>query len=533
MFNNLKIPFYSFGLINFYINLKDFLFLLPEIQLIVFISFFLIIFSVCVNHTNKKYTLLLNSINYLSLSSFILIFLSLHYYLELNTYIYLFNSALYNGPFTIFFKKTILIFTFIIIYASKTFLEHHKITLCDYYVLFFCLTLGAFITISSNDFLTMYLGLEIQALSSYILACFNTKSFSAEVGIKYFLTGSFSSALIIFGISLITYTLGTQNFSLISNHIMILYILDIHFFFKFLLYVGLLCILFGLLIKLGVAPFHLWLADIYEGSLLPAAIYFATVQKLVIFILFIRIFLFTFLEVFYIIQPLLIIFSLISIIFGINLAFSELKIKRFLAYSSLNHIGFILLGASLGLNGIKISLSYFIIYMILTFGAWLSLIYKIPKKLNSQCNEATIYTIKDIKDLILITKNQPLFGLIININFLSMAGVPPLIGFSAKATIFTHILCEILSYNNSLTLNLKFCYLFLVFICIFSSILSTFYYLRLVKSNLVVMETNFRNYTPFTSYLSYIILFVFFMNIFGHLFIKDLIQLIEAISYSV
>mgnify|MGYP001132359687 CR=1 FL=1 len=114
-----------------------------------------------------------------------------------------------------------------------------------------------------------------------------------------------------------------------------------------------------------------------------------------------------------------------------------------------------------------------------------------------------------------------------------MAGVPPLIGFSAKATIFVHIICEILSYDSSLTLNLKFCYLFLAFICIFSSILSTFYYLRLVKSNLVVMETNLRNYTPFTSYLSYIILFVFFMNIFGHLFIKDLIQLIEAISYSV
>jgi len=379
----------------------------------------------------------------------------------------------------------------------------------------------------------MYLGLEIQALSSYILACFNTKSFSAEVGIKYFLTGSFSSALIIFGISLITYTLGTQNFSLISNHIMILYILDIHFFFKALLHFGLICILFGLLIKLGVAPFHLWLADIYEGSLLPAAIYFATVQKLVIFILFIRIFLFTFLEVFYIIQPLLIIFSFLSIVFGLNLAFSELKIKRFLAYSSLNHIGFILLGASLGLNGVKISLSYFIIYIVLTLGAWLSLIYKITTKLNSASNDASIHTIKDVKDLILITKNQPLFGFIININFLSMAGVPPLIGFSAKATVFVHILCELLSYGSSLSINLKFCYLFLTFVCIFSSIFSTVYYLRLVKSNLVVMETNFRRYTPVDSYLSYIILSIFFINIFGHLLIKDLVQFIESISYSV
>ena len=216
---------------SYLVNWKDFLFILPEIQIILFLCFILITFSVCIHSNTKKYTILLNTANNLSLLGILFVFLFLNFYVSLENPVFFFNYSLYNASFTIFLKKIVLVFTFIIIYISKDFLENHKNTFCEYYILIFCLTLGSFVTISANDFLTMYLGLEIQALSSYVLTCFDSKSVSGESGLKYFLTGSFSSGIILFGVSLIIYALGTQNFTQINSHILIMNFSHLYFFY--------------------------------------------------------------------------------------------------------------------------------------------------------------------------------------------------------------------------------------------------------------------------------------------------------------
>lgn len=516
---------------SYLFNWKDFLFILPEIQIIIFLCFILITFSVCIHSYTKKYTVLLNTANSLSLFGIFFIFLFLNYYANLENPVFIFNYSLYNSSFTIFLKKVVLVFTFVIIYISKFFLENHKNTFCEYYILIFCLTLGSFVTISANDFLTMYLGLEIQALSSYVLTCFDGKSVSGESGLKYFLTGSFSSSIILFGVSLIVYALGTQNFSQINSHIMIMNFSHLYFFFKFILIFGIFCIFFGLLIKLGVAPFHLWIADIYEGALLPATVYFATVQKFTTFIIFIRIFLFTFYEFFNIIQPSLMFFSLVSFIFGVQLTFAETKVKRFLAFSSITHMGFILLSVSFGsYGGIKTSLTYFLIYIVITFSAWLSIMSVTWLSTNNN-NTYVKQTLKNIKDISILIKSKPLFGFIISINFFSMGGIPPLVGFAAKASIFNHIVSDVVVYSNDLPNSLKFFYLFLILVGMATSVVAVFYYIRVVKESFSKKESRKLFITP-NNFTLYYLAIIFSFNIFGYSIINSLMEYVDNISFT-
>ena len=311
------------------LNWHDFFYILPEIQVTFFICVILIFFSLIMSSQNKRYSSLLNVTNSVSIFGLFLIFFFLKYFIILNTSVYLFNASILSSPFTLFFKKVIVLSTILIIYISKKFLKEHHNNFCEFYILVFCMTLGAMITISANDFLLVYLGLEIQALSSYVLTCLANTPISAESGLKYVLVGSFSSMLILLGISLVVYSLGTHNFNQIFLN---LYCFNIEYapnIYKIILTSGILSMLLGFLIKLGVAPFHLWLPDIYEGALLPVTLYFATTQKLVNFIIFTRIFINIFENVFYLIQPVLAVCSFICLIIGTLACVSEMKIKRF------------------------------------------------------------------------------------------------------------------------------------------------------------------------------------------------------------
>lgn len=424
-----------------------------------------------------------------------------------------------------FFKKVILFFTFLVLYVSRIFLEKHKANLCDYYALFFCLTLGSFLLISANDFLTMYLGLEIQALSSYILACFNKQTFSTEGSVKYFLVGSFSSSFIVFGMAFLTYLFGTQNFSLFSIYLLV-YPIQKNLFFNFLFVTGFFLLCSGLLMKLGVAPFHLWIADIYEASILPVALYFATVQKLVIFIVFVRLVFFSFIKAYFLIQPYILFTAFLSIVFGLHLSIAEFKLKRFLAYSSLNHIGFILVGLSLGKQIIYISFTYFLIYILLAFSVWFQLASKVFKTANSNRG---LSIPKTIQDLTALSQNQPFLGFILNINLFSMAGMPPLVGFMAKGLIFSHLIGEVVSYQEGPLVFVLLTYFFLIFVCLLGSLFSTFYYLRLVKNSTVSMETSSTVYISIDYHSSLFLSFFFLINFFGSVFIEELMFVMEKV----
>ena len=511
-------------------NWHDLFFILPEIQLTFFICVILIFFSIIINQKNKKYSVILDLSNSISIFGLLLILLFSKSFLVLNFPLLLFNQSFFVSPFTIFFKKIIIMSTIIVLYVSKNLLEEQHNNFCEYYILILCMTLGAIVTISSNDFLLMYIGLEIQALSSYVLTCLGNTPMSAEAGLKYVLTGSFSSTFILFGISLIVYALGTHNFNQIMNNTLIInysYLSSLH---NFILTLGIFSLIIGFLIKLGVAPFHLWLPDIYEGALLPVTLYFATVQKLVTFIIFIRLFGIIFVDLFYIIQPILIISSVISIITGTLICVSEMKIKRFLAYSSITHMGFLLMGLSVGgTEGIQASLTYFIVYYILTFGAWYSItIIKVIVFENNQYREKFLTNIDDFGYFI---KNKPMLGLIIGINFLSMGGIPPLVGFASKTVILNAVINNLLNDSNIFVLKFQSIYFFLLLVACASNVVSALYYVRFLKEVYTLKSFNLilENSKIFDNLL---LGSLFFFNIVGILIFPKILNFLILLSYN-
>jgi len=387
------------------------------------------------------------------------------------------------------------------------------------------MTLGAMITISANDFLLVYLGLEIQALSSYVLTCLANTPISAESGLKYVLVGSFSSMLILFGISLVVYSLGTHNFNQVFLNLYCFNIEYIPNLYNILLTFGILSLLLGFLIKLGVAPFHLWLPDIYEGTLLPIALYFATTQKLINFIVFTRIFINIFENLFYLIQPIIAICSFICLVIGTLACISEMKLKRFLAFSSITHMGFLLLALTPGgFYAIQVSLAYFLVYYVLTFGAWYSL--GLVKIIDFDGVKYTERTLNSIEDFGFVIKQKPLLGLMIGINFLSMGGIPPLVGFASKALVLNAVVGNFVALDNPFLFKMHLVFFIILVVASCSNVISSFYYIRLLKEaysnkplNFMLKNDSFTGNVIFAS--------IFFFNIFG-IFV---FQKINQISY--
>lgn len=510
------------------IKWDTFFFLIPETQIILIICTLLIAYSLIMS--GKRYNTLLNYISDISLFSLFSIYLTLLTQpFNNNTVYYLFDGIFEVSLSTLILKKLIIFITFFILYISKIFLKNQKGLFFEYYILFLCLTLGAFIAISANDFLILYLGLEMQSLAATVLACFDGKHMGNEAGLKYFLVGCLSSGLLLFGFALISSTFGTQNLTKISLHSF--FLIKQKSFLSSYMYcntlIGLFCILIGFLIKLGVAPFHLWVADVYEGSLLPVAIYFATVQKLVTFVIFIKLFKITFIGFEFLIQPFVILTAICSMIFGGMLAGYTFVIKRFLAFSSITHMGLILLGFSFSNNeGLQVSILYFIIYLIVTISAWFSIMYT-GLILDEQSNNVNI---KYINDLTLFAKSEPFLGVIIITNLFSMAGIPPVAGFFAKSYLLASLINQITSINFiSVFMNnndyITFLYIQSCFISIFISIIAGFYYLKLIKEIYSKQTLGKKFRLPNLVYKN-ILIITFFINIFGFI-IYDL-----AMEYS-
>ena len=257
---------------------------------------------------------------------------------------------------------------------------------------------------------------------------FNKDSaFSTEAGLKYFILGALSSGFLLFGISLIYGATGTTNFETLAKAI---------YFFDFnvssmneiglRIVLGSLFILMSLFFKLTAAPFHLWAPDVYEGAPTPVSLLFAAVPKLGIFIILIKLFFILFYD-FILILTRWNYFLCVIIYFNRNFfsITSSRKIKRFLALSSVTHVGFLLIAFATGtLEGLSSLLFYMVIYILMTVNAWsilLFLEYKQPGK-----------RLRYISDFQNLSKSHPLLAFTLSINLFSMAGVPPLAGFFSK-----------------------------------------------------------------------------------------------------
>lgn len=388
--------------------------------------------------------------------------------------------------FYFFFRILFLIFFMFCLIASKNFFLLDKIYLYEYPVLLLLAAEGSFLMLMTDNLFVFYLALEIQNLSFYILASLKRYSnFSTEAGLKYFLLGAFSSSILLFGLSILYGLLGTLD--LRDIYILIGYenIFDINLF----LLVGIFFLISGLLFKFGSVPFHYWVPDVYEGSPTIVTMFFSLMPKIVLTFFFVKLYFFIFNFEIEFFSTLFFICGFLSLFIGIFNAMYQYKIKRFLAYSSISTVGFVLISFStMTFDGFFGGL-YFIFTYLFSVALIFFILLNIRKNNLKEFNE--------LFELSLLNNYNPILLLFICFIFLSFAGIPPLIGFFGKFFIFFSLLN---SFNY-----------FILFILFILSVISSFYYLRVIRF-IYFTKTNEYNFYYYFN-LNYIFFFVFYFNI--------------------
>ena len=334
---------------------------------------------------------------------------------------------------------------------SKQYLQKNNLFKPEYPILIIFSTLGMMIMISSNNFLLLYLGLEIQSLSLYVVSSFRRDNYkSTEAGLKYFILGSLSSGLMLFGISLIYGSTGSINFEIISSMI------NYEGFFPGIV-AGLVFLICGFAFKASAVPFHMWTPDVYEGSPTPVTAFFATVPKLAAVGVLLRVLFDCFGQIVESWQQVIIIISVLSMFLGSVAAIGQNNIKRLMAYSSIGHIGFVLMGVASGTDkGVSAVLIYMVLYIIMNIGVFVFI-------LNMERNGVAVTTINSLNMYNNVSKSQTLF---LTILLFSLAGIPPLAGFFGKFFIF----------NAAINAGLSW----LAVMGGIASVIAAFYYLRIV-----------------------------------------------------
>jgi len=415
--------------------------------------------------------------------------------------------------FTSYIKAFIIVtLTSVLLFSVSFVLIESKIS-AEFIALLFLATIGGMLMISANSFLVFYLALELQALSLYVLAALNRKSKkSAESGIKYFILGSLASAIFLFGVSLIYGYSGTVNFSALSE----LYPKTSSEIMKNVpigVMVGFILVITAMFFKIAAAPFHMWSPDVYEGSAPIVTTFFAVVVKFTVTLAFINL-LINFDIRWLGLNKIFIVTALLSFIVGSFGAIFQTNFKRLLAYSSIGHIGFILLSlSSFSKYGFSYAVFYSMIYAIISIGTFGFLNIILCKNSNRHNHEddnesGQIYDIKSFSGL---SKTNPKMAFSLAVLMLSSAGIPPLAGFFSKF----YVLSAIISSG----------FLYIAIIAVLFSVISAYYYLRIVKimyfdkpNNVIILENNFNS--------KLIIMIAALFNISLILFMKPMIAAI-------
>jgi NADH-quinone oxidoreductase subunit N len=325
--------------------------------------------------------------------------------------------------------------------------------------------------LQANDFIFLFLVLELQGLSLYLLASFKYENnYSAEAGIKYFTLSSYSTAIALFGISILYGITGTTNFFDV-HELLNINIGGFNYFVYFGLLLSIFLILSAFLFKLSAVPFHIWVVDVYDGSPSISMLFFATLPKVgVILVLFKLIFNVFFFYNFILIQ-LIFISCLLSIIVGNLAALYEMKFKRIIAFSAIANVGFFLLGFYLyNIEGLQSIYFYLIIYIFILMAVFSGF-------LNIRRYD-NFLKIKYIEDLIGVFFSNPLLSLIFIIFIFSLSGIPPLAGFFIKL----YVIFNIVKTNQ----------LFCLLVVIVINFLSYIYYVRFIRT--ILFENLLCNY---------------------------------------
>ncbi len=408
--------------------------LIPEIFILA-----LILITLCFGLLNKDRSIAINTIGFFILT-LILINFGKDFYISTDLSLNTINLFVLS-------KIILSIGSIVFILLSKRPLKNENLYRYEYILFILFAILGSFVLISSDNFLTAFIGLELQSLSLYLMAAFNTKNLkSNEAGIKYFSLGALSSGFLLFGISMIYYDTGSFYMQNLNN-------------FTTISEIGLSLVLISLFFKVSAAPFHIWTPDVYEGSPTISTLFFASLPKFASLIFLFRVYQDLNISG---IQSLNYIFQIvcaISLLVGVYGAITQKVIKRLLAFSSINHIGFMLLGImSYQFMSEGTLFFYLIIYLITTFGIFAVL-------LNLRTVEGEFTKISQLNGLRFTSNSKSISMLVF---FFSLAGIPPFAGFFAKFFI--------------LSASITDGFFFLSIVAVLSSVIAAFYYLTIIKN---------------------------------------------------
>lgn len=363
------------------------------------------------------------------------------------------NGLFVTDPFATLMQIMVLVGAAVALLMAPRYVERERLLHIEYPVLVMLSTLGMMVMITSNDLMTLYLGLELQSLPLYVLAAMQRDTVkSTEAGIKYFILGALSSGMLLYGASMLYGYAGTTSFTglqlaLNSEAAVLPGVV-----------VGMVLLLAGLAFKLAAAPFHMWVPDVYEGAPTSVTAFFALVPKIAALALLIRLLMGPFENMVDQWRQIIIILSVASLAVGAVAAIAQSNIKRLLAYSSIGHVGFALLGlAAANSEGLRAVIIYAILYMVMTAGAFAVVLMMKRKE----------RMVENISDLAGLARSQPLLATAMTILMFSMAGIPPLAGFFSKLFIFQAVIDAQL-------------YALAVF-GVVASVVSAYYYLRIIK----------------------------------------------------
>ena len=306
---------------------------------------------------------------------------------------------------------------------------------------------------SANSFLTVYLGLELQALSLYALVAFDRESKKgAEAAMKYFVLGALGSGMLLYGISMLYGATGSVEFGAVAQAVSEQGIANEVLVF------GIVFLVIGIGFKFGAVPFHMWVPDIYEGAPTPAVLILGSAPKIAAFALATRMLVDGLQELHADWQGMLLILAVLSMGLGNLVAIAQSNIKRMLAYSTISHVGFIFLGLLAGsTQGYASAMFYAIVYALMAAGAFGILLILSRKGFDAE-------TLEDLKGL---NDRDAWYAAMMTIIMFSMAGVPPTVGFMAKLLVLEAVI--------------RIDLLWLALVAVFFSVIGAFYYLRVIK----------------------------------------------------
>ena len=312
--------------------------------------------------------------------------------------------------------------------------------------------LGMSIMVSAADLITLYIGLELNSLAGYVLAAImRDDERSAEAGLKYFVLGALASGILLFGMSLLYGFSGTTNFTGIAFAVADGLSTGQLF--------GLTFVLAGLAFKISAAPFHMWTPDVYEGAPTPVTAFFASAPKVAAIALLARVAMESFATQADAWRQIVIFAALLSIVIGALGAIGQQNVKRLLAYSSINNVGFVLIGLAAGtLTGVSAMMVYLAIYVVMTIGSFVAVLLM---------RDADGNPLEGVNDLAGLSTTRPVLAWCLLALMFSLAGIPPLFGFWGKFVVF----------QAAVEADL----IVLAAIGIAASVIGAFYYIRIVK----------------------------------------------------